>query len=125
MALLRKRRKRKRGKPDEIIYTKLRDVTKENPNGVKRQKLLKKCRKGERLILEPLHESKTDGDDVVNVRRLNGQLLGVLSYERSRQVQEYMSMKAEIETTITKITGGGLFKPYRGCNIEIKVWGVL
>lgn len=107
-------------KESRTIRTKIVGVTKANPDGLNRQKILKRCRVGEKITLVRdtgnLHDK-----NAIKICRLSGEQLGWLSRELASQIGPSMDEGNSAEAEILNLTGGGLlFKRNRGCNIEIK-----
>jgi len=103
-----------------VIRTKIRGVTFNNPDGSNRQKILKRCRKGESLVLK--HTPIPGHPNAVSVLRKNGELLGFISAELCSQIAEYIKAKNKIYCQILQVTGGRIWhKKTRGCNIKITI----
>lgn len=105
------------------FYTKIVGVTKINPDGSSRQKLLKKCKAGERLVLVREHDNPYD-QNAIQVRRLSGEMLGYIPKETAEIMIEEsggdLGNKYLVE--IKDLTGGGLIaKRNRGCNLIVYV----
>lgn len=109
---------RKRGRTKEF-HTKVVGVTHRNSDGTDRQRLLKKCKRRERLVL--VRETNNPHDsNAVKVCRSNGGQLGYLSRDVANQIAERLDKGLDVIAEITSLTGGGLiFNRTRGCNIKI------
>ena len=104
------------------FHTKVVGVTFQNDDGSSRQRILKRCRKGEHLVLvnTPIPEDR----NAVAVRRAStGEQLGYLSRELAAEIAPKLRRGVRITAEIASLTGGGLiFKRTRGCNIKITIW---
>lgn len=126
-SLLLKKRARKRQQvkkakdkgEDYVIKTEVVGVTFNNPDGRSRQRILKKCRRGETLLLRP--QPIKGHPYAVAVCRRNGQQIGHIRSHLSEQIFGYLSAGLQVECKILQLTGGTRKKPTRGCNIEITV----
>lgn len=109
----------KKGKK-RIIKTKIKGVSFNNSDGTSRQKILKKCRKGESLILK--HDPLPGHPNAVSINRKSGDQLGYVSDELCAQITKAIKSKQKVSCKILELTGGGFFRNRtRGCNIEISI----
>ncbi len=104
---------------DYVIKTKVAGVTFNNPDGRSRQRILKKCREGDTLLLRP--QPIKGHPHAVAVCRRNGQQIGNIRSHLSEQISGYLAAGLEVECKILQLTGGTRKKPTRGCNIAITV----
>jgi len=106
------------------FYTKVVGVTYQNPEGADRQKILKKCREGERLVLKREYNNPQDRD-AIGVFRMNGEQIGHISSDicssgpEQEGLAEAMDMGCNAFAEIKNITGGYGDKPTYGCNIIV------
>jgi hypothetical protein len=98
------------------MFTKVVGVTKNNPDGRNRQKIIGACCPLEKLKLE--HEDDNPVDpNAVAVRRANGQQIGYLSAEIAAEVTRRSEQGYRHGAYITAITGGTKGKATRGVNL--------
>jgi hypothetical protein len=97
------------------IYT---EVLKDSPE---REKVFKRCRPAERLVLAAEHDSEA-GKSTIKVRRRSGELLGYLEEGVCERVAPRMEEIETADTMVLLVTGGGFFtKAPRHCYIKITV----
>ena len=100
------------------FHTKVAGVTHENDDGSDRQRIVKRCRIGEELLLE--HDSQNRYDPTATrVCRVNGQQIGFLSSELAAQLVEHSERGRRYSAFISDLTGGTRSKPIRGVNMLI------
>ncbi|NLJ80287.1 MAG: hypothetical protein GX335_04610 [Firmicutes bacterium] len=104
---------------DYVIKSKVAGVTFKNPDGRSRQRILKKCRRGDTLLLRP--QPIKGHPYAVAICRRNGQQIGHIRSHLSKQVFGYLAAGLKVECKILQLTGGTRKKPIRGCNIAITV----
>lgn len=102
-----------------ILYTKIVGVTQKNDDGADRQKILKKCKKGELVTLIRDPKNAYDKNAIKICRESGGQLGWIdagLAINLSLAIDlERYSMKGEI----ANLTGGG--GKTRGCNLKMTI----
>ncbi|MDC0936716.1 HIRAN domain-containing protein [Pirellulales bacterium] len=100
------------------FHTKVVGVTNDNDDGSSRQSIIKKCRGGEQLDL--IHDRKNRYDkNAIVVRRLDGSQLGFLSGDLATDVVNTTKNGYFFTAYISSLTGGGLERPTRGCNMLV------
>ena len=97
------------------MRTKLIGVTKNNPDGTNRQKLLAKAKEGDALYFEV--ETTPKKEKQIAVFNYQDQQLGYLMGKYS-YLAGYIENEEEFSPVVAKITGGDGNKSY-GCNIDI------
>ncbi len=115
----KKTRKQKTKKKRFIIKTKVVGVTFKNSDGSRRQKILKKVKRGEVLNLR--HQPIKGYPNAIAVSRKNGKQIGNISEELAKDVYQYISSGAKVKCKVLQVTGGTRKAPTRGCNIEINI----
>ena len=101
------------------FHSKVVGVTKRNADGSDRQRVIKRCRTGERLELVRDRENRYDRN-AVQVCRQNGQQLGLLSRELAEEIAPILDDGGIVEVEISDLTGGGWFSgKSRGVNLLI------
>lgn len=130
MALLRRRKRQKPesmatgAKPLKPFYSKIAGVTRKNPDGTSRQRLLKRCKVGQplKLVREP---SNPADENAVMVLTMDGKQLGYLNADVACEIAPRLDAGGRVDCEISDLTGGGLFrKRTRGCNIKITKYDV-
>lgn len=103
------------------FFSKVAGVTKANPDGTDRQKILKRCKEGDALRLERDPDNPYD-KNAIKVCLQSGEQIGWLSKELASNMTALMKGGYQIAAEITDLTGGGfLSKKTRGCNIKITI----
>lgn len=105
------------------FFTKIAGVTFRNPDGSSRQRIIRECRVGEALLLTREPDNPVD-KFAVAVRRINGQQLGYLGQQITREGHSSglawnMDRGDRYLCRISSITGGGPGRSH-GVNIEIR-----
>lgn len=110
------------------FYSKVRGVSRRNPDGSDRQTIASKCRRGEKLILVREPDNPRDRNAVKVMRRggfLSGeQQLGYLSAEVAEEIAPLLDRGERVEAEVTEVTGGGggwfSERKHFGVNIRIR-----
>ena len=104
--------------PLRSFHSKIFGTFHKNKDGIDRQKILRKCKIGEKLILK--HVPSSYDKNAVEVYRTTGEQLGYLSRELAEEITYRLDMDSKVDAEISDLTGGGLFyKKRRGCNVKI------
>jgi len=123
-------KRRPRGKRDGVsdsFHTSVRGVSHDNPDGSSRQRLIRKCRPGQELLLIRDPKNKFDSDAIMVC--LKGGLLrsrkqlGFLSAELAAEMAPEMDAGNEFHATASEVTGGEGFlwwKKLHGLNIQVR-----
>jgi hypothetical protein len=98
----------------KTIRTKIVGVTKTNPDGGERQKLLSKCKAGQTLLLIREPKNQYDPNAIMVCTHARTQL-GYIDSELAEDMAPVMDQGNGATAQITKITGQDII----GCNIEI------
>ena len=99
------------------FHTKIVGVSHKNSDGSSRQKIIRKCRLFEDLVLD--HEETNPHDpNAVRVCRENGEQLGYLNANLAEEVVSKSSKGYRFATLIKDVTGGGKGE-YLGVNLLI------
>lgn len=117
---------RKKATQPRPIYSKVRGVSHENPDGSRRQALIKRCRAGQELVLVREPDNEHD-ENAVMVCTKGGFLrrsrqLGYLSEDLAAQLADELDAGRRIVVTVQEVTGGGgalWWKKNYGLNIII------
>lgn len=107
---------RSNSQDSSTFHSKVVGVTYQNDDGSDRQKLLKKCKVGEKLNL--IREPVPEDENGVKVCRLNGEQIGWLKRAVAREITSLLYAGGEAEVEITDLTGGDAGQSL-GCNIKI------
>jgi len=100
--------------------TRVVGVTKENTDGTPRQRVIRDCREGERLLL--LREPRNPYDsNAIKVCRLSGDQIGYISSDVAERMADEMDAGKRFSARIENITGGSSAKRSLGVNIVIAV----
>lgn len=101
------------------FYSKVAGVTFQNDDGVPRQRIIARCRVGERLLLR--HETQNPASSTaVGVFRENGEKLGYLNARLGGDLCSDLDRGEVIPCCISDLTGGG--QRTRGVNIYLGAW---
>ncbi len=104
--------------PTGTIKTKIVGVTFSNPGGKSRQKLLKRCKKGDALLL--IREPKNRYDrNAIKVCTQSHKQLGYISRELAEDMAPLMDEGNRASAQILNVTGESTLGCNLGCNIEI------
>jgi len=104
--------------PLKSFHSKIFGTFHKNKDGVDRQKILRNCKIGEKLILK--HVPSSYDKNAVEVCRTTGEQLGYLSRELAKELVYRLDRGSKVDAEISDLTGGGFFyKKSRGCNIKI------
>lgn len=90
-----------------------------NSDGSRRQKVLKKVKRGEVLNLR--HQPIKGYPNAIAVSRKNGKQIGNILEKLAKDVYQYISGGAKVKCKVLQVTGGTRKAPTRGCNIEINI----
>ncbi|GAB4349904.1 MAG: hypothetical protein Kow0099_33180 [Candidatus Abyssubacteria bacterium] len=89
------------------------------PDSPEREKVFKRCRPAERLILAPERDSDA-GKCAIKVKRRSGELLGYLEEGVCERVAPREEEIETADTMVLLVTGGGFFnRAPRHCYIKI------
>lgn len=102
------------------IYTiKVKGESYTNPDGTKRQDVLRQCQPGENILLvrEPLN--KYDKNAVAIFREKDHQQLGYASRNNAEWIARIINDGGKIKAKIKKIIGGTAEKPSLGILIDV------
>lgn len=102
------------------FQTKISGVTFPNKDGVNRQDIIKRCKTGEKIFLEP--DKTSSFSNAIKVLRKNKEQLGYIPRETNQEISKYINDNYNIQANIISLTGGTDKYPKRGCNIEIKIY---
>lgn len=107
-----------KGESLKPFFSKVAGVMYKNDDGTDRQKILKDCKAGEKLVL--IHQPIREDKNAVKVCRENGQQIGWLNSILAAEIAPRLDKGSKVDVEISEITGGGFLssKP-RGCNIRI------
>ena len=83
-----------------------------------RQDTIRRCRKGERVILKREPDNPHDNNAVAALRE-DGDQIAYLSRDNAEWVARLMDEGKELEAKIKRITGGTRDKPTRGVVIDV------
>ncbi len=102
------------------FFSKLAGVT-HFQEGNDPQKLLKKCKPGQELLLVRDPKNKYDSN-AIKVYLKTGEQVGWIGRDLAERLSEQIDSGTNIIVTISEITGGGLFSGQSyGCNIKIQI----
>ena len=112
-------------KKPKIFKTKVAGVTHKNSDGTERQKIIKKCKTGENLLL--IREPNNPYDkSAISVHRESGEQIGYIASHVSKTEHEAIPGLADeidkgrkITAKVFEIIGGFEFDKSYGCLIEI------
>ena len=107
----------------ETFYSSIVGVTFRNPDKRSRQKLLKRCKVGNRLQLIGEPKNKHDKKAVAVYRK--GQQLGYLDRKLARKLRKFIlrsQLPTHTKVKITNLTGGTEGAPIRGAEIKIEIY---
>ncbi len=90
------------------FHTKVVDVTHPNPDGTSRQQIIRRCRRGEALLLVREPDNLFDSN-AVKVCRETGEQIGYLYREVAEEVAPLLDAGKRVEAVISSLTGGGWF----------------
>ncbi len=93
--------------PHEIL-SRIVGVTGTNPDGSRRQALIKKCKLGERLILEREPGNSSD-PNAIRIHNLRGEQLGYVAARLATTLAPLIDQGDRVETEVFEFTGGGWF----------------
>jgi single-stranded-DNA-specific exonuclease len=82
------------------------------------QDAVRRCRKGDRLVLKREPENPYD-KNAVAVLRENGDLIGYLARDNAEWVARVMDGGKRVEAKVKRIIGGTRDKPSRGVVIDV------
>jgi hypothetical protein len=103
------------------FYTKVAGVTKENPDGERRQKIIKELEAGERVILVREPDNKFD-PNAIRVDSGFGQIGYIPADTAANNLASLMDRGHKVKAEISEITGGVAGKRTRGVNLQISVF---
>jgi hypothetical protein len=107
-----------KNEPLKSFHSKIFGTFHKNKDGVDRQKILRNCKIGEKLILK--HAPSSCDKNAVEVCRATGEQLGYLSGELAKEVVYRLDIGNKVDAEISDLTGGGFFyKKSRRCIIKI------
>lgn len=99
-------------------YAKIAGVTFPNEDGTERQKIISRCRVGERLILR--HDPENGFSPfATQVLRTNGEQLGFVPEYLAEEVCDEFECGFQVFGVLKDLTGGTRDKPTRGVNVII------
>ena len=105
-------------RPDNEFFSKIAGVTKENPDGISRQELLKHRKEGEELQF--IRDPKNPYDEnAIKICLKTGEQLGFVGAELAEDLAPRIDKGEHIQVFISEITGGEEDRPTLGCNIKI------
>lgn len=99
------------------FYTKVRGVTWSNADGVSRQDLVRRCRRGHQLRLEREPDNPAD-PFAIKVCMLDGRVLGYISADTAAWLHDVLDRGGEYRVTVTQLTGKK--RGVRGLNIRLE-----
>lgn len=106
------------GTEAKTFHLKVVGVTKNNPDGGKRQKIISKCYTGELMALVREPDNPYD-EFAVAVYRLTGEQIGYLPMEQNQDIFRVLDCDERADARIAEIRGGTDEKPNLGVVLEI------
>ena len=105
----------------KFINTKVVGTTYKNKDRTSRQRIIKECKVGEKLLLiqspDERNNDEIEYEDGIKVFRQNNEQLGWLAEYLASEIIELFEKGCKADATITNITGGTEEKPTIGCNL--------
>jgi hypothetical protein len=105
------------------IHTRLFGVTFRNPDGSRRQELIRRCRPGDGLTL--VREPDNPHDPcAIAACTAEGQKIGYVGYHQSRELAAEIDAGRKVTCEIVRVTGGGgwlCFRRRYGVNVRIVI----
>lgn len=114
--------KRRRAPRSQVFHSKIAGVTHRNPDGSRRQKLLKRCRVNDPLTLLREPRNRHDRNAVAVFRWGTNEQLGYITAAAAETVAAAMDAGVPVGAWVTQLTGGGwIFRRTRGANIVLRI----
>ena len=103
--------------------TEVKGLLHKSPDIKERQKILEKCRIGEKLKL--IHSHSLHNADAIKVYRYNGPQIGWLSGDIAEEIAPIIDNSEEIQAKISKITKSKFpFRRKYSCTVRIAVYSL-
>lgn len=99
--------------------TKVVGVSFDNPDGTSRQKIIKKCKTGEKLHLVRDPDNPYGHGTTIKVLRKSGEQIGHIATHVSAGLSYFMDRGGPVEATILKKVGGSGREKTLGCVIQV------
>ena len=104
----------------KIFYTKVAGVTKKNPDGERRQSIIKDLSPGDPVSLIREHDNRYDSN-AIRVDTAYGQIGYVPADTAANNLASQMDRGHKVYAVISEITGGQPGRPTRGVNLQVTV----
>ena len=115
-----KEKPKPRSKGLDSFYTKVAGVSHRNDDGTYRQRIIRRCRPQERLVLD--HDERNPHDpNAVRVCRQSGEQVGFLNAELAEEVVSAAREGYRYAAFVKNITGGTEDRPTLGMNLLMVV----
>ena len=109
----------KLGTPKRTFYTNVAGVTFCNPDGTRRQDIIRDCSQGERLELIREPDNRHDSHAIAVRRKKSGEQLGYISSDLAFRMADEIDSGDRFVAWISEITGGTNEFPTHGVNIKV------
>lgn len=102
----------------KIFYTKVAGVTKKNPDGERRQSIIKCLSPGDPVTLIREYDNRYDSN-AIKVVTAYGQIGYIPADTSANNLASEMDRGNKVSAVISEITGGEPGKPTRGVNLQV------